>query len=185
MCNGIDSFEGIALAHLDSVYRAAFAMCRDRETAEDLTQATFLKAFERFDTFKRSTNCKAWLLSILRNSWIDMLRHRSKVGQVLPIDENIVASQPTCDELEYTNSEDLLANFSDSQIIKALQSLPPEQRFALFLVDVEQLSHEEVAEIMAIPVGTVKSRTSRARALLRMKLFPHAQELGFTEGKER
>ncbi len=183
MSNDSDSFEEIAMPHLGTVYRAAVAMCGNRDDAEDLTQTTFLKAFERFESFEKDTNCKAWLLSILRNKWIDLMRHRSTIGQVLQIDESIIASQEQNDEIKYSNCEDLLANFSDEQIIKALRSLPAEQRFPLFLVDVEQLSHEDVAEIMDMPVGTVKSRISRARAILRIKLFSHAKEMGFTGGE--
>jgi len=181
---GTDSFEEIAMPHLDTVYRAAVAMCGGRNDAEDLTQATFLKAFERFESFRKGTNCKAWLLSILRNKWIDLMRHRGTVGQVLQIDESIIASREQNDEIKYSNCNDLLENFSDEQIIKALKSLPDQQRFPLFLVDVEQLSHEEVAKIMGVPVGTVKSRTSRARAILRKRLFSHAKEMGFAGGEK-
>ena len=179
MNDGTDSFEEIAMPHLDSVYRAAIAMCGDHDDAEDLTQTTFLKAFERFESFKKDTNCKAWLLSILRNKWIDMVRHRSAAGQVLQIDESIIASQEQNDEIRYSNCEDLLENFSDEQIISTLRSLPDEQRLTLFLTDVEQLRQEDVAEIMDVPVGTVKSRTSRARKILKTKLFSYAKEMGF------
>jgi len=182
--NGNDSFEEIAMPHLNTVYRAAVAMCGERSDAEDLAQATFLKAFERFESFRKGTNCKAWLLSILRNKWIDLMRHRSTVGQVLQIDESIIAGREQNDEIKYSNCKDLLENFSDEQIIKALKSLPDQQRFPLFLVDVEQLSHEEVAQIMDMPVGTVKSRTSRARAILRTRLFSHAKEMGFAGGEK-
>lgn len=184
MDNGANSFEEIAMPHLNTVYRAAVAMCGDHSDAEDLTQVTFLKAFERFGSFEKGTNCKAWLLSILRNKWIDLMRHRGTVGQVLQIDESLIAGQKQNDEIKYSNSEDLLANFSDDQIIKALKSLPAEQRFPLFLVDVEQLSHADVAEIMDMPVGTVKSRTSRARAVLKQKLLSYAKEMGFTGGEK-
>lgn len=183
MKKDIDSFKEIALPHFDSVYRAAVVLCRNREAAEDLTQATFLRAFERFDKFRKGTNCKAWLLSIMRNMWIDQVRHESTIGQVLSLDENIVADEKQ-EETKYTNSEDLLANFSDEQIIKALKSLPEEQRLALFLSDVEQLSQKEVAEIMNIAVGTVKSRTSRAREALKKRLFYYAKEMGFTGGEK-
>jgi len=176
-------FEEVAMPHLDTVYRAAIAMCSDIETAEDLTQSTMLKAFERFDTFSKGTNCKAWLLSILRNKWIDMIRHKNIRGQVLPLDENIVADRKPEDEIKYSNCEDLLENFSDEQVIEVLKSLPAEQRFTLFLVDVEQLNHQEAAEIMNIAVGTVKSRTSRARTILKKRLFSHAKKMGFTGGK--
>ena len=112
------------------------------------------------------------------------MRLRNTVGQVLQIDESIIAGREQNDEIKYSNCKDLLENFSDEQIIKALKSLPDQQRFPLFLVDVEQLSHEEVAEIMGVPVGTVKSRTSRARAILRTRLFSHAKEMGFAGGEK-
>ncbi len=176
-------FESIAMPHLDVVYRAAVALCRNRKDAEDLAQATFLKAFERFESFKMGTNCKAWLLSILRNKWIDLVRHKSVVGQVLQFDENIVAEQGQNEQVVWSNCEDLLANFSDEQMIMALRELPDEQRLTLFLIDVEQLSQEDVAEIMDVPVGTVKSRTSRARAILKTKLFSYAKEMGFIRGE--
>jgi RNA polymerase sigma-70 factor (ECF subfamily) len=180
--NDIDSFEEIAMPHLNAVYRAAFTMCNNRETAEDLAQATFLSAFERFDTFHKDSNCKAWLLKILRNKWIDMMRHRSVVGQVSQLDENIVAHEAQ-NEIKYSNDKDLLANFSDEQVIRALKSLPDEQRFALFLSEVEQLSHEEIAQIMNVPIGTIKSRTSRARAILKQRLLSYARDMGYTGGR--
>ena len=183
MKDDTDSFKEIAMPHLDAVYRAAVAMCGNRQDAEDLTQATFLKAFERFKSFRKGTNCKAWLLSILRNKWIDLMRHRNAVGKVIQIDEDIMPAREQNDEIRYSNCEDLLANFSDEQVIRVLRSLPDEQRLTLFLTDVEQLRQEDVAEIMDVPVGTVKSRTSRARAILRTKLFSHAKEMGFTGGE--
>jgi RNA polymerase sigma-70 factor (ECF subfamily) len=122
-------------------------------------------------------------LSIMRNMWIDQIRHQSSIGQILKLDEGIAADEKQ-DEIKYTNSQDLLANFSDEEIIKALKSLPDEQRFALFLVDVEKLSYKEVSEIMNIAIGTVKSRTSRARAALKKRLYSHAKEMGFTGGEK-
>lgn len=183
MSKNTGSFEKIAMPYVNTVYRTAVAMCGDHAIAEDLTQETYLKAFERFDTFKIDTNCKAWLLSILRNKWIDAMRHRKVAGQVLQLDENIIASNDKENDFQCSNCEEFLENFSDEQVIKALKSLPDEQRFALFLVDVEQLSHEEVAEIMKVPVGTIKSRTSRARTILKTKLFSYAKEMGFTGGE--
>jgi RNA polymerase sigma-70 factor (ECF subfamily) len=176
----LESFENSMMPHVDSVYRAAVAMSGSYNDAEDLTQATMLKALEKFETFKKGTNANAWLMSILRNKWIDKLRKRGRAVKVISIDETRIAKQPEGNELIDSNSEDIISNFSDEQVIKALKSLPPEQRFALFLVDVEQLSHQEVAEIMQIAVGTVKSRTSRGRAALKSELSSYARQMGFT-----
>jgi len=173
-----ETFEKIALPHLDAVYRAAVALCGRSGDADDLAQETFLRAFERFELFQIGTNCKAWLLQILRNIWIDRLRKLKVTGQVLPLDEAIVAEQTDEIDIVWSNSEDLLENFSDEQVINALRELPEDQRLTLFLIDVEQLSQNEVAEIMGIAVGTVKSRTSRGRVTLKRTLASHAKEIG-------
>jgi RNA polymerase sigma-70 factor (ECF subfamily) len=88
------------------------------------------------------------------------------------------------EETTWTDCTDLLDNFSDPQIISALGKLPDDNRLTLFLVDVEQMSHEEVARIMDVAPGTVKSRTSRARAALKEQLRAHAKEMGFDGGKK-
>lgn len=179
-----DNFEEVALPHLNAVYRAAVALCGRPSDADDLVQATLLKAFERFDSFQAGTNCKAWLLKILRNIWIDQLRRQKVRGTVLPIAEEIIAQAPPRDETVWSNPQDLLDNFSDEQVINALSKLPEDQRFTLFLIDVEQLSQEEVAEITRVAVGTVKSRTSRARGNLKEKLTSYARQTGFIRGEK-
>lgn len=175
-------FESEAIVHLDSLYRAAFALCSNSQDAEDLVQQTCLKAFEYYGSFKKGTNCRAWLLRILRNKWIDQIRHNRHVEKNIEIDEEIVAEPRTFEETSWTDSTDLLENFADPQIIRALRELPGDSRLTLFLIDVEELSQEEVAQIMDIAVGTVKSRTSRARATLKEKLLAYAKEMGLDRG---
>ena len=176
-----EDFENTAMPHLDAVFRAAVALCGREAEAEDLTQATFLKALERFDSFRAGTNCRAWLLRILRNAWIDRLRRQKVAGPELPIEESRLAAPPERPATTWTGAADLLENFSDEQVIRALAELPPEQRLTLFLVDVEQLSHEDVAAVMKVPPGTVKSRSSRARAQLKDRLAAHARDMGLVE----
>jgi RNA polymerase sigma-70 factor (ECF subfamily) len=179
-----ERFEQIALPHLDSVYRAAVAVCGRTDEAEDLAQSTFLKAFEGFDMFQPGTNCKAWLLQIMRNLWIDRLRHRRIAGTTVPLDETLAAAPSEVGTVPWSDTRDLLENFSDEQVIHALQRLPEDQRLTLYLTDVEQLSQQEVAEITGTAVGTVKSRTSRARNELKNHLQAYAREMGFT-GRRR
>ena len=181
---GPERFEQIALPHLNSVYRAAVALCGRSADAEDLTQATFARALERFHTFEVGTNCKAWLFQIMRNVRIDHLRHKKVAGNTVPIDEELLPTEAPIEQTVWSNAEDLLDNFSDEQIIRALKRLPEDQRLTLFLVDVEQLSQQEVADITGVAVGTVKSRTSRARDELKSRLLSYAKELGFT-GRNR
>jgi RNA polymerase sigma-70 factor, ECF subfamily len=178
-----ETFESIALPHLDVIYRAAVALCGRSVDADDLAQETFLRAFERFELFQAGTNCKAWLLKILRNIWIDRLRKMNAARQALPLEEALVAEPIREDDVTWSNSEDLLENFSDEQVIDALRELPEEQRLTLFLVDVEQLSQNEVAEITGVATGTVKSRTSRGRAALKKRLASHAKEMGMMRGR--
>ncbi len=175
------NFDELALQHLDTVYRVAMSLCRNPATADDLTQTTFLKAWRSFESYRPGTNMKAWLLRILRNRWIDVLRHRKVVGPTAPVEDHYVADRPHPEDVAWSNAEDLLQNFGDEQIIDALAELPEEQRLTLFLLDVEGLSQEEVAEITEVAVGTVKSRSSRARHTLKERLAAHARDLGFIE----
>lgn len=174
-------FDTLALPHLDALYRAAWALSGRGQDCEELVQVTLLKALERFGSFAEGTNCRAWLLRILRNTWFDALRHRKVVGPTVAVDDLPLAAptRGSAEETAWSNPQDLLNNFGDEQVIIALRELPDEQRLTLYLVDVERLSHEEVAEIMNVAVGTVKSRTSRARETLRERLEAHARDLGF------
>jgi len=172
-------FEKTAMPYLDNVFRTAFVLCGRREDAEDLTQATFLKAFGQFPSYRPGTNCKAWLMRILRNSWIDRLRHRKVVGPELQVERLPLAAPESDKETHWTNAEDILESFADEQIIDALHELPEAQRLVIFLVDVEQTPVDEVAEILDIAPGTVKSRASRGRAKLKVLLRSHAADLGF------
>jgi RNA polymerase sigma-70 factor (ECF subfamily) len=173
-------FGEVVMPHLDTVYRAAAALCRQGAQAEDLTQTTMLKALETLDSFAEGTNCKAWLVRILRNTWIDTLRRRKTAGTAVPLEETLVPAPESPADTKWTNARDLLENFSDEDVIETLSELPDDQRLALYLVDVELLDQREVADIMGVPVGTIKSRTSRARAILRERLRAKAKDLGFT-----
>jgi len=173
-------FESTAMPHLDAVYRAAVALSRREEDARDLVQIVYAKALERFASFAPGTNARAWLLQILRNTWIDELRHRQVVGTVVSIEEGrpAIADPPHAAEAAWSNARDVLENFPDDEVRRALGELPDDQRLTLFLVDVEGLSQEEAAAITGVPAGTVKSRTSRARAALKEKLRVYAKEMG-------
>jgi RNA polymerase sigma-70 factor (ECF subfamily) len=177
-------FEQVALPHLDSVYRAAVAIYGRSDEAEDLTQATFAKALERFHMLAPGTNCEAWLFQIMRNHWIDRLRRKKMAGNGVPINETLIAVRPEPRKIAWSDAEDLLENFSDEQVIEALRQLPADRRLTLFLIDVEQMNQEQVAEITGVAVGTVKSRTSRARNELRSYLLSYAREMGYA-GRHR
>jgi RNA polymerase sigma-70 factor (ECF subfamily) len=190
-----ERFESLAMPHIDAVYRAALALCGRTDQADDLVQVTYLKAWEKFRTFQEGTNCKAWLMRILRNSRIDQLRRQGLV-QFLPLDEDALSAEHPQAPIRVgtdlglpqentaaavPDAATMLESFSDQQVIEALAQLPPDQRLALLLADVERMDHQEIAAVLEVPVGTVKSRTSRARAALREKLLAHAKDLGFVK----
>jgi RNA polymerase sigma-70 factor, ECF subfamily len=172
-------FERLVLPLMDAVYRAAVAVSGQGPQAEDLTQTTLLKALEALDSFAEGTNCKAWLLRIIRNTWMDALRRRRTAGPQIPAEEALLAAPRENAPTQWTDAKDLLENFSDEDVIKALAELPDDQRLTLYLVDVEQMDHRDVADVMGLPVGTIKSRTSRARAVLRQRLQARARDLGY------
>ncbi len=176
-----EDFEQIAMVHLTAVYRAAMALCGRQDLSDDMVQSTMLKAYERFSSFNKGTNCKAWLLCILRNTWIDTLRQQQRKPSTVTLADDLVAKDPI-EATTWSNADDLLDNFSDEQVIQALQRLPDDQRLTLFLVDVEGLNQDEVATITDVAIGTVKSRASRARAALKASLMSYAQDMHYLRG---
>ncbi len=175
-----ESFENLMLPLLDSLYRAARALTGSEHDARDLVQTAYVKALGSFRRFRPGTNEKAWMMRILRNTWIDQLRHRKVAGPVVPIEEALLAARDLVAEpVEARDFQQAMEQFSDAEVIAALGELPESQRMALYLSDVEGLSQDEVAEVLDIAVGTVKSRVSRARALLRERLTAYAQDMGF------
>ena len=164
------------------VLRAALMQTGNSADAEDLAQETFLKAFRAMDTFRAGVSAKAWLLTILRNTRIDRLRTIAGSSRHVSLEE--MASEPAVpDSIQESNSdaawqspEEALSAFSDENVIEALQELAEELRWTLLLVDVEGIDHREAAEILGVPVGTIKSRVHRGRALLRHALLPMARQ---------
>jgi len=165
-------FEALALPHLDAVYCAALRLAGNADDAKDLLQDTILRAYRFFDQFTPGSNCRAWLLTILYNNFRNHLRYSS----VHPV--AALADQPAEDteavsmlDVKSFNPEEIVARRSlGRQLEAAINALPLEFREPVLLVDVQELSYPEVAEVLRIPLGTVKSRVSRARALLRATL---------------
>jgi RNA polymerase sigma-70 factor (ECF subfamily) len=176
-------FEQTALPHLDAIYTAALRLTRSPDDAEDLLQETVLRAYRFFHQFAAGTNCRAWLLTILYNNFRDSYRrgareHPAASGEEFEreLESNSLRSDQT-----RINPEDLLGNrLLGNQIEAALQELPADFREALLLVDVQELNYAEVAIVLGVPLGTIKSRVSRARALMREALRGCEQARGKT-----
>jgi RNA polymerase sigma-70 factor (ECF subfamily) len=163
-------FEAEAMPHLNDLFRTALRVTGDRGTAEDVVQEVYFQAWRSFDRFEAGTNCRAWLYKILfhcvshhRRKWFrfPLLKETEEF-----LEANLPAPSPVAEHL------------SDEQILAALDGIPADYRSVVLLVDVEEFAYKEVAEILGVPIGTVMSRLSRGRALLRKKLAGVARSYG-------
>lgn len=175
-------FEQAALPHLSHLYTAAYYLTKDQTEAEDLVQETYLRAFRFFHKFQPGTNCRAWLLSILRNLFINRYRERKRERVTVDwerIDqayESMVARHEGSGE---DNPESLFfSRLMDHEVEQALRELPEEFRSAVILVDIEELRYDEAARVLDCPIGTVRSRVSRGRRMLQLALKEYALKRG-------
>jgi len=163
-------FETVAMPHLDAAYNLARWLVRDEHAAEDAVQESFLRALRYFDSF-RGDAAKPWLLGIVRNTCFDWLRDNRGAAATVQFDEELdhahdaTPSSPLDDPLELLAARELGARLD-----RAIEALPVVYREALILREQEELSYADIARIGGVPVGTVMSRLSRARRLLRSAL---------------
>lgn len=175
-------FEQSALSQKDYIYTACFYLTRRREDAEDLFQETYLRAFRFFHQFTPGTNCRAWLLTIMHNTFRTRVTRRQEqvaADADLASREDEWRSFRNADAESNDPSATLLARSFDSEIRDALLTLPEEHRMVLLLVDIEEMTYDEAAAVLACPLGTVRSRLSRARQALRERLTSYAHEHGY------
>ncbi len=172
-------FEEEALVHLDALYGLGLRLSGgDEPRAEDLVQEAMLKAYRAWDRFEAGTNCRAWLMTILRNTFINQFRRQKARPNSVEFD--LVAERPSSESLYEADPEGrIFRHIIDDEVIAAIDELPEEFRVAIVLSDIEGLSYQEVAELMEIPVGTVKSRLFRARKRLQERLYEYAVEMGY------
>jgi RNA polymerase sigma-70 factor, ECF subfamily len=158
------AFADEALSYVDALYGTALRLTRRPQDAEDLVQDTYLKAFRASRQFERGTNLKAWLFTILHNTFRNMRRHDGRS----PIDVNSETVEHAADNAgdERTPEQILSRATLDGELQAALDALPDAFRQAVWLRDVEEFSYAEIAKIMDVPIGTVMSRISRGRRML-------------------
>jgi len=170
-------FEAAALPHLDAAYNLARWLLRDDHSAQDVVQEAFLRALKFFDSF-RGGDARPWLMGIVRNTCYTWLHNQGKAGEHVEFDETYHSdSSRSAFDATAGNPETLLMQKVErEQLNQAINALAPIFREVLILRELEDMSYEEIAQIAAIPVGTVMSRLSRARAMLRTALVRAGQE---------
>jgi RNA polymerase sigma-70 factor (ECF subfamily) len=167
-----ESFEKLAMPHFDRLYNFACWLTHDRHEAEDLVQETYAKALKGFSSFHPGTNFRAWIYKILRNAFLTS-RSGLKATANVPLD---LDSEEDAFPTEKETPESILLQRSDSQLVQhALEGLPVAYREILLLCEVEEMSYLEISATLAIPMGTVMSRLSRARKALRGSLQQQLQ----------
>ena len=178
-----DIFNGELMPHIRSMYNFGFRLTLDRDDAKDLVQDTYLKAYRFIESFQKGTNAKAWLFRILKNSFINDYRKKSK--EPSKVDYQEVEAYYNSEEVDRQITPDLrvesLKDMIGDEISNALNSLDVDFRTVIILSDLEEFKYEEMAKILDIPIGTVRSRLHRARNLLKEKLSEYAKSMGYNK----
>jgi RNA polymerase sigma-70 factor (ECF subfamily) len=174
----VEDFEAAAMPHFPDLYRTARVLAQDTGEAEDLVQEVYLQAWKSFHRFETGTNCRAWLFKILFHRLHHFRRRWAKAAKVEafenPEDQNsIMAETPVPQEIR------------DEDVLEALGRVPIEFREVVLLADAQGFSYKEIAETMKLPLGTVMSRLSRGRKLLREELAGVAKSYGITPDKDQ
>jgi RNA polymerase sigma-70 factor, ECF subfamily len=176
-------FDQEALPHLDHLYTVAMHLARNRNDAEDMVQETMLRALRFFEQFTPGTNCRAWLLTILYNDFRNRYRQSANAERVTATEQEfedrveqmgLRADAPANDP-----QTAVLDRLMESEVQAALDSLPEDFRVVLLMVDIQELRYEEAAAVLDIPLGTVRSRISRARGMLKKALEGFARARGY------
>jgi RNA polymerase sigma-70 factor (ECF subfamily) len=180
----VRAFDDEALPHLDVLYRVALRLTGDPAQAEDLVQDTMLKAYRSWRQYRPGTNAKGWLLTILRNTFINAYRRR----KLEPVAMDLEAIEPHAlyRAVESADPEgSFFGRLVDEKVLEAVDALPSDFREVLVLSDIEGMPYAEIAAALELPVGTVKSRLFRARRLLQAQLYSYAVEMGYIKPRER
>ena len=171
------------MPHLSSMYNFAYRLTYDQDDANDLVQEAFMKAYRFIDSFQQGTNAKAWLFRILKNSFINDYRKQSKRPAQVDYEdvESFYNSEGKGSSATVDLRVDTVKNMIGDEITNALNALDEDFRTVIILCDLEEFTYEEIAKILDIPIGTVRSRLHRARNVLKTKLAAYASSMGYTK----
>lgn len=169
--------------HLDAMYNFAYKLTLADDDAKDLVQDTYLKAFRFINSFQQGTNGKAWLFRILKNSFINNFRKESKKPAKVDYQdvEGYYNSEQANADITIDLRSEAVRNMIGDEVSNAINSLPIDFRTVIILADLENFTYEEMAVILDIPIGTVRSRLHRARTILREKLAEYAKKMGYNK----
>jgi RNA polymerase sigma-70 factor (ECF subfamily) len=175
----VAEFEAEALPHMNDLFRTATRLLSDRAKAEDVIQEVYLQAWKSYDRYERGTNCRAWLFQILFHSVHHYRRKWFRLQLFRDTDELM--------EANLTATPSLPDKLTDEEILAALDHIPNDFKAVVLLADVEEFAYKEISTILNIPIGTVMSRLSRGRKLLRERLAQVAESYGIgkTDRKEK
>mgnify|MGYP006292084605 CR=1 FL=1 len=184
----MQQFEDEAMPHLDELYATALRYTKNEKDAEDLVQETFVKAYTNWHRFEQGTNCRAWLFTILTNTFINKYRRKKKEREILNADdlrpiEQFFFNREKTDYYDSPERETMHKIFS-TDVREALASLSEEFRAVVMLADLNDFSYKEIAYILDCPVGTVMSRLFRGRKMMRQALVDTAYERGIIRDRE-
>lgn len=173
-------FEEEALVHLDALYGLGLRLTGgDESRAEDLVQETCLRAYRSWDDYEPGTDCRAWLMTILRNTFLSEYRRRKRRPTPVEYDDEAGGRSVFAEVKGGDPEEEFFGRIVDDAVVEAIEDLDEAFRVPLVLSDLEGFGYREIADAMEIPVGTVKSRLHRARRRLQEKLYEYAREMGY------
>jgi RNA polymerase sigma-70 factor (ECF subfamily) len=172
-----EQFEAEVLVHLDALYGFALKLTRSPDDAEDLVSETILRALDRWEQYQLGTNVRAWLFTILYHAFVSRKRRVDAREVQLPEDEGGWSAYEAVGEADPEGR--FYDSFVDEEVTRAIDELPEDYRTAVVLSDVHGLRYAEIAEVLGIPEGTVKSRLFRGRRILQKKLLNYAIEMGY------
>lgn len=160
-------FEAEALPHLDDLFHIALWLVRDQAEAEDLVQETYTQALQSFHRYEEGTHCRAWLVTIMYRALGKKRRHDARLPIVSDAEAGRIA--------QLASEQPMPQGITETEILQALERLPLQFQEVVLLADVEEMTYKEIARLLKIPMGTVMSRLSRGRKLLRTQLATYAR----------
>ncbi|MEZ5057855.1 MAG: sigma-70 family RNA polymerase sigma factor [Saprospiraceae bacterium] len=179
-------FEEEFLPLIDSLFNFAYHLTGNEEDANDLVQETYLKALRFMRNYDEGTNAKAWLFTIMKNGFINDYRKKTRRPGQVDIESIQTYNKEEDSQLSgyFDLREDMFEHLMGDEITTAINRLPDDYRTVILLCDIEDFKYDEIAKILDVPVGTVRSRLHRARNMLKVQLMNYAQELGYEDKRK-